>query len=92
MALKTSKNFAFKTLGLTCEDLVEARIPFVEGVIYKTDLPDAEYVTPVRTFNGYAADCYVLKRTRSGFEPGPDGWSPVPVKTEYLLEPVAVIL
>jgi len=90
--MKTSKDLALRSETLTCEELVDANIPFVRGVIYEADLPEAKYVTPVHTFNGWAADCYPVRKGRGGFEYDKAlGDYPIPVKCEYLGEPVAVI-
>ena len=74
-------------------ELVDANIPYVKGVIYETDLDNPEkYVTPVRTFNGWCADCYVLKKVGRGFTYNQQIPYPVPIKRDYLLEPIAAIL
>lgn len=90
--MKTTSDFAARTLTLTCEQLLDANTNFIEGVIYQTDLGEAPYVTPAHTFNGHTCDCHVLTKTRNGFEPMPGFTVPIPVKRQYLGEPIAVIL
>jgi hypothetical protein len=73
-------------------ELVNARIPYVKGIIYEIDRPDFKYATPVHTFNGWCADCYMLRKTGRGFRLDPESPYPMPVKRDVLLEPVAAIL
>lgn len=62
-----SKDLSLISETLTAEELVDANTDFVKGVIYKIYDPHGKYVTPVKTFNGYCADCYVLNRKNGAF-------------------------
>lgn len=87
----TSRDFSRRSLSYTAEELVEAWVPFVEGVIYRSELEEG-LVTPVRTFNGYVCDCRVLRAKGGGYEVHPGFQLPIPVRIGDLGEPVAVIL
>lgn len=90
--MRASKDLIKRLVSATCEMLDDARIPYVEGIIYSTDLERIPFVTPVRTFKGDACDCWVLKRVGSGFARDEKFSVPTPVKLEYLGESVACIL
>lgn len=90
--MKTSKDFSRLFVTASALELVEANVTYVKGVIYSCDLEKVKFVTPDRTFNGWACDCWPVKARGSGFELDTTYSRPIPVKTEYLLEPVAVIL
>jgi hypothetical protein len=80
-----------RTIITDAQTLVEARIPFVEGVIYPLgvafDGEGATHCAPVQTFNGWCCDCYLLRKTEDGFEKAPGFEYPVPVRTVDLGEP-----
>ena len=87
--MNTTTDFSIRRQTLTCEQLLDANTDFVKGVIYKAAIPEAKYVSPVRTFNGFCCDCYLVRRTRKGFEM--DTIIALPVNKSDLGEPVCCI-
>ena len=65
--MKVTKKLEIVLHTTNAQELVNANIPFVKGVVYKTDLPEAKFVTPVSTFNGWCCDCWPLVKSKDGF-------------------------
>lgn len=89
--MKTSKDLSASSITMTCEELEDANVDFVENVIYETELEEAKYVTPVRTFCGWACDCTVLKKVGKGFIVDTSVGGAIPVKLDCVLRTVGVI-
>jgi hypothetical protein len=89
--MKTSPDLAVIQLTHTAEELVDAHVTFVRGVVYQCDLPEAPFVTPKATFNSWCCDCWPLVKRGKGFALKPGFELPIPVKETYLGDPVAVI-
>jgi hypothetical protein len=90
--MRTTTNLSSVAVWGTAQSMIDARIPYVHGVIYEYDQdPGATHCTPVRTFNGRACDCYLLIEKEGGFTAAPGFEHPIPVLHSNLGKPVAAI-
>jgi hypothetical protein len=89
--MKTKTDLSIITQTFTAQELVDANITYVKGVVYECDTYDTDFVTPSRTFQGWCCDCWPLVQRGKGFALKPGFTDPVPIKETDLGEPVAVI-